>query len=478
MTPVIDESKIRQIVAEAVAHAREKQGLKPVDSEQGPQLGSYPDVDSAVKAARAAFIAFDQLPLVRRDEIIRHMRQAARDYAEPLAYEAWQETGMGRYEDKIQKNILVADKTPGTEIVKPEVFTGDHGLTLVEHAPYGVIGSITPSTNPTSTIICNSIGMIAAGNTVVFNVHPAAKKVSARTVSLLNQAVLHAGGPQDLLTCVAEPTIESAQELMQHPLVNLLVVTGGPAVVRTAMGSGKKAICAGPGNPPVVVDETADIELAAREILGGASFDNNIICVDEKEIFVVDSAAAPLIAAMKALGAVELSSWQISRLMKAILAEDRGPGQESVVNKKFVGKNANVLLKEIGINAPDDTRLIIAPVEDVRHQLVETEQLMPIMPIVRMRSAEEAIELAVEVEHGFRHTAGMYSRNIDNLSRMARAFQGSIFVKNGRHICGLGYEAEGFTSFSIASPTGEGLTSALTFTRVRRCVLKDRFRII
>ncbi len=478
MPLTLESEQIQKIVAQVVAQVREKRGLAPTppDAQQG--LGLYATVDEAVCAARRAFRQLDMLPLARRDEIVRHMRQAAREAAQVLAYEAWSETGMGRYEDKIQKNLLVADKTPGTEIIRPQVFTGDNGLTLIEYAPYGVIGSITPSTNPTSTIINNAIGMVAAGNAVVFNVHPMAKRVSAHTVALLNEAIVRAGGPGDLLTCVVEPTIESAKELMRHPSVDLLVVTGGEAVVHEAMHSGKKAICAGPGNPPVVVDETADIAQAARDIIRGASFDNNIICVDEKEVFVVASVADQLKAEMKALGAVEINSWQLNRLLKAIFLENRGSGDQSVFNKRFVGQNAGTLLKEIGINAGDEVRIIITEVDDPRHPLVWTEQLMPILPIVRVRNAQQGIDLAIESEHGFRHTASMFSRNIDNLSKMARAFQGSLFIKNGPNIAGLGAEGEGFTSFTIASPTGEGLTTALTFTRVRRCVLKDSFRIV
>jgi acyl-CoA reductase-like NAD-dependent aldehyde dehydrogenase len=478
MAAIADAGQIAGIMAQVVAQVKQKQGLGVPADKPEQALGVYPEVDQAVQAAQQAFARFNLLPLALRDVIVRHMRQAAREAAQVLAYEAWSETGLGRYEDKIEKNLLVADKTPGTEDVKPEVVTGDHGLTLFERAPYGVIASITPSTNPTSTVINNSLSMLASGNTVVFNVHPMARQVSAHTISLLNQAILQAGGPADLLTCVAEPTIESAKALMRHPGVRLLVVTGGEAVVHQAMTSGKKAICAGPGNPPVVVDETADIQQAARDIVKGASFDNNVICTDEKEVFVVAGVADQLKAAMKASGAVELSSWQLNRLLGAILLENKGSGQHSVVNKEFVGKNAAVLLKQIGISAGDEVRLIIAEVDDPRHPLVWTEQLMPVLPIVRVNSAEEGIDLAIEAEHGYRHTASMYSRNIDHLSAMARAFQGSIFVKNGPHLAGLGADGEGPTSFSIASPTGEGMTTARSFTRLRRCVLKDRFRIV
>ncbi|GAB4547903.1 MAG: aldehyde dehydrogenase EutE [Anaerolineae bacterium] len=476
MAVQIDQTQIERIVGEVVRGLK-PEGQRAADSGQNT-LGIFPDVDSAVNAATLAYRQLDLLPLTRREDIVRHMRQAARDHAQVLAYEAWQETGMGRYEDKIEKNLLVADKTPGPEILQPVAWSGDRGLTLTERAPYGVIASITPSTNPTATIINNAIGMVAAGNAVVFNVHPMAKMVSAHAVAILNQAIRQAGGPLNLITCTAEPTIESAQELMRHPGIRLVVVTGGGAVVREAMQSGKKAICAGPGNPPVIVDETANIEQAARDIVKGASFDNNVICTDEKEIIVVDAVADQLKAALKARGVVELTSWQLKRLLKVILHEDRGPGEHSIVNKAWVGQNAGRILKEIGINAGDDVRLVLAEVDNPRHQLVWTEQLMPVIPLVRVRNADEAIDLAIEAEHGYRHTAVMHSKNLDNLSRMAREFGGSIFVKNGPNLAGLGFGGEGFTSFSIATPTGEGLTTARDFTRVRRCTLVDSFRIV
>jgi len=478
-----DEQRIQAIVQQVMAELKQQRGeatrqVPPtLAAGQAGADGVFPDLDAAVAAARAAFCQLNALPLARRDAIIAQMRQAAREHAQVLAHEAWQETGMVRYEDKIEKNLLVAEKTPGTEDLRPIVYTGDHGLTLVERAPYGVIGAITPSTNPTSTIICNSIGMVAAGNAVVFNCHPGAKAVSVHTVQILNQAIVRAGGPHNLITTVPEPTVESAQRMMKHPGIDLLVVTGGPGVVQVAMNSGKKAICAGPGNPPTVVDETADIEQAAADIIKGASFDNNLVCILEKEIIAVDAVADQLKAAMQKRGVVELTRYQMDRLLKVILAEDHGPGKHGVINKQFVGQNPSVILREIGMTVGDEVRLAIAEVSH-DHQLVWTEQLMPIIPLVRVNSADEAIDLAKAVEQGMGHTATMHSKHLDHLSRMAREMNTSIFVKNGPSLAGLGFGGEGYTSFSIASPTGEGLTSAKDFSRVRRCVLVDAFRIV
>jgi aldehyde dehydrogenase len=318
---------------------------------------------------------------------------------------------------------------------------------------------------------------VAAGNAVVFNVHPSAKGVCSYQIQLLNRAITTAGGPANLLTACAEPTIESAQELMRHPQVRLLLVTGGPGVVREAMRSGKRAVCAGPGNPPVVVDETADIDKAGREIVYGAGFDNNVICTDEKEVFVVDAVADRLKAAMVANGAVEVPSYRLRQLERVIFAEMGPPRKPGVTNKQWVGKYAGNILAELGMPAGKEVRVALVEVP-LEHPLVWTEQLMPVLPLVRVKSCDEAIDLAVQAEHGFGHTASMWSRNIDQLSRMAREIDCSIFVKNGPTLAGLGFHGEGFTSFSIASPTGEGLTSALTFTRIRRCTLVDHFRIV
>jgi acyl-CoA reductase-like NAD-dependent aldehyde dehydrogenase len=226
----------------------------------------------------------------------------------------------------------------------------------------------------------------------------------------------------------------------------------------------------------VVVDETADLDQAARDIVRGASFDNNIVCVLEKEIIAVESIAEGLKSSLLRHGCVEVKDHQARQLEKVIFSETRGPGKPAVVNKDCIGKCADVILRQIGVSVGKEVRLALVEV-DREHPLFLTEQMMPVMPLVRVRTADEGIDLAVKAEHGFGHTAVMHSKNIDNLSRMAREINCSIFVKNGPSVAGLGYGGEGHTSFSIASPTGEGLTSARSFTRDRRCVLVDHFRI-
>ena len=415
--------------------------------------------------------------LERRRILVDAMREAMLRDGERLAYLARAETGLGRAEDKTVKNYIVTTKTPGPEDLEPEIVTGDSGMMITEYAPYGVIGSITPTTNPTSTIINNSIAMISAGNAVTFNVHPGAKGVSVENIQILNRAITAAGGPPDLITATPNPTLESAKHLMAHPDVPVLLVTGGPGVVREALRMPKKSITAGPGNPPAVVDQTADIDQAGRDIVRGASFDNNVICVDEKTTIVVDTVADRLVRAMVAAGGYRLKEHELKRLERVIFKEPGPANKPAMMSPEWIGKDAAKILAEIGVQVDGDVRLIVAEVPR-EHNLVWTEQMMPVMPVVRVSAVDTAIDLAFRSEHGFRHTASIHSTNVDTITRMARAMNCSIFVANGPNFAGLGEGGEGFSSFSIASPTGEGLTRPRTFSRVRRVSVVGALRIV
>ncbi len=477
---IADEQAVRTLVEEIIRQVREQAAPEAMASATAgsPFAGVFEDIYSAVYAADKAFREFSEISLDVRRRMIAEMRAAVLDNLDRLSRLAVEETGMGRIEDKILKNRLAAERTPGVEDLEPFATTDDEGLVLTERAPYGVIGAIAPSTNPTESIINNGISMVAAGNTVVFNPHPAARRVSALTVALLNDAIQKAGGPQNVLTTVISPTIESAEQMMDHPMVSLLAVTGGPGVVKAAMKRSKKVIAAGPGNPPVVVDETADIPKAARDIVAGASLDNNIICIDEKVVLAVDSIADQLKAEMGKRGAHELNADQVNRITTEVIADPGRRGHEGMANKKYVGKDAAWIAREaIGLTIPEDTRLLLCEV-DRSHPLVWTEQLMPVMPLARFATGDEAIDFAVECEHGFRHTASIHSNDIRRLSRMAKVMNCSLFVKNGSNFNGMAAGGPGFTSYTIASPTGEGFTRARTFTRERRCTLIGSFRIV
>ncbi len=488
MAPVDDaqlRSLIQDIVGQVLSRRTEPQPKankeKPTVVYKGPtgKRGVFTTVDEAVDAAQDSQRHLLSLSLETRKAILDAIRKVGVQYAEDFSRRTVEETHMGRVEDKAAKFKLVAEKTPGIEDITPTAWSGDHGLSIVEMAPYGVIGAITPSTHPIPTMMNNALCIIAAGNSVVFNPHPQSKKVFTYAVDLFNEAIISAGGPSTLIVTVEEPTIQTAQMLFTHPGIQLLLVTGGPGVVKAAMSSSKKAIAAGPGNPPVVVDETADIPRAARDIVAGCAFDNNIVCIGEKEVFVVESVADELKRHLLDNGSYELTQYQLDQLEKKYFVHPEGasPDAPPVLNRNLVGRDASVIAAAIGLEIDPYTRILIA--ETVFDNIfVQEEQLGPILPIVRCKDVDEAIELAIKAEHGYGHTAIMHSRNVANMSKMARLINTTIFVKNGPSFAGLGVGGEGYTSFSIASPTGEGLTAPRHFTRMRRCVLVDYFRII
>jgi aldehyde dehydrogenase len=454
-------------------------GEEALSAAAGAELGDgiFPSIGNAVAAATRSSAEYQRIGLEGRKAIVASVRAAMLEHAERLAEMAVAETGLGRVTDKIVKNRLVTAKTPGPEDLELEAVTGDEGMTVTEFAPFGVVAAITPTTNPTSTIINNTIAVVSAGNALVFNVHPNAKRVSAENIRLINRAIVAAGGPENLVTAVPEPTIESAKELMHHPNVRLLLVTGGPAVVREALKTDKRAVTAGPGNPPVVVDQTADVDKAGRDVVAGASFDNNVICTDEKTTIVVDTVADRLVRAMAQHGAYVLKQHELSRLERVIFTEPGAPNRPAHVDPAWIGKDAGVILRELGIRVDGDVRLVVAEVPR-EHSLVWTEQMMPVMPVVRVTDIEHAIDLAVRSEHGFRHTASIHSTNVETITKMARAMNCSIFVANGPNFAGLGQGGEGFSSFSIASPTGDGLTRPRTFSRERRITVVGALRIV
>jgi acyl-CoA reductase-like NAD-dependent aldehyde dehydrogenase len=472
----ISEKDIQKLVEQVLANMTGQSSETVSNSASEIALGNgvFTTVEEAVSAAKIAEANMRNVSLEGRRKMIQAMRDISIEHAEELAKMAVEETGLGRVEDKISKNLLAANKTPGVEDLVSTTYTGDDGMTLVEYAPFGIVGSITPSTNPAATLINNSISLVAAGNVVVYNPHPSAKKVSLHTLKLLNKAIVQAGGPENVLTAVASPNLETSNQVMSHPAIRVLVVTGGGIVVKAAMKTGKKVIAAGPGNPPVVVDETANLAKAGKDIVSGASFDNNVLCTAEKEVFVVDKVANTLKQEMIKNGAIELKGFELEKLLKVILVEKDG---KFYPNRDFIGKNAEVLLAAIGKKVDSSVRLVIAETT-YDHPLIWTEMLMPILPIVKVPNVDTAIEMAVKAEKGNRHTAIMHSQNITNLTKMAREIQATIFVKNGPSYSGLGFGAEGFTTLTIAGPTGEGLTSARSFSRQRRCVLVDGFRIV
>ncbi len=470
----IDQDKIRSIVAQVIENIQ-KQGLiedtpprpgsTPLKTNFTGKNGVFPDVDSAVTAAEIAQKELIALGMEKRKELIIAIREAGIKNARMLAEMTVKETGMGRVEDKVQKNEAAAGFTPGIEDLKSEVKTGNRGMLLVEYSPYGVINAITPSTNPTSTIIHNSISMLSAGNSVVFSPHPLAKECTLKAMTLINEAIVKNGGPENLLVSVDEPTLRTAELLMKHPKIKVVVATGGAGVVRAALASGKKAIAAGPGNPPVVVDETADIEQCAKDIIKGASFDNNLLCIGEKEIFAVQAVADKLIDEMSHNGCYILKGKE-AQAVTEIIMENEKP------NKNYIGKDASYILEHAGIKAVADVKCAIIETT-VDHPLVNEEFLMPVVPLVRVKDFDQALEYALLAEHGYHHTSIIHSRNIDRITRFIQAMQTTVLVVNGSSLSSMGIDAEGIITLTIATTTGEGYTTPRSFTQQSRITTVD-----
>ncbi len=436
--------------------------------------GVFQDVDSAVAAAAQAQQRLADATMEARAAAVECIRGVMRRDKEELGRIEFEETGIGKLAHKIEK-LEVAASVPGIEMLRTEATSGDHGLTVTEYAPYGVIGVVTPVTHSVPTLGCNAIMIIAAGNSLVCNPHPAGAGCAVEAVRRWNRIIRDRIGIENLICIVEHPTIESATALFQHPDVPLLLATGGPGVTKAALSSGKRAVAAGPGNPPVVVDETADIEKAARSIIAGAAYDNNLLCIGEKEVFVVESVAESLMAAMSRNGGYRLSQAQMDELARRTLARDDASGHW-LPKKDFVGAEPHLIAAQLEVGVGPDTQLLFGPVDE-SNPFLPCEQMMPVLPILVVPNVDTAIEKAVHYEHGFKHTAIMWSRNVENLTRMGKAADTTLYVKNGPSVAGLGVGGQGYGSFSIATPTGEGVTSPLSFTRFRRCTMVDSLRI-
>jgi len=442
------------------------------------KFGVFQDANEACAAAWGSFLLLRQKGVEARRKIEEIVKAMADKNAEPWGKIELEETKIGRLDHKIEK-LKIIKLVPGVDWLNPYGRSGDHGITLEEYTPFGVVGAVTPSTHSIPTLSGNIVNIIAAGNAVVFNAHPSAARCAATALRAYNEAIYRETSIENIACMVEKPTLESFNAICKHEAVRLLLVTGGPGVVKAAMQTGKRAICAGPGNPPVLVDDTCCATRAARAIIQGAAYDNNLLCIGEKEVFVLDNVADKLMQRMSENGAVKLDSNQLERLTMAAFTFKEGQGggcAHASVNKDFIGKDALVLANAAGVDIKLGTQLLFAET-DANHPFVEEEQMMPFLPIVRVKSVEEGIERSLEAEHEYRHTSIIHSHDVEHMTAMARALDTTLFIKNGPCMSGLGLGGEGYLSYSIATPTGEGVTNPRTFTRVRRCVMVDNLRI-
>ena len=475
------EEIVRSVVEQVLAQMKGSGNGAPVGAVgrgfRG-RFGIFHDVNEAVTAAGEAFEQLSERTIEDRKRIIDHVRRISIEQCVELGTMEMNETKIGRLVHKIEKLKTLGEKTPGVEFMRSEVFSGDHGLAVIEHAPFGVIGAITPVTHSLPTITGNAVSMIAGGNTLVVNPHPSGKRVAVEGVRRFNEAIYRDLGIDNLICVLAEPTLDTANAIFGHRGISVICVTGGPAVARAALNSGKRAIVAGPGNPPVVVDETADLDHAARSIIQGASYDNNLLCIAEKEIFVVSQVFDAFMKAMDRAGAGRLCAKEVDALTRvAITQVGEGSHKHDAPAKEYLGQDAAFLARGIGKNVSPQTELLFGETDE-SNPFVPVEQMMPFVPVVKVRDVDEAIAKAKYYEHGFRHTAIIHSTNVRNMTKMGRAMDTTLFVKNGPCMASLGLGGEGYISFSIATPTGEGVTTPLTFTRERRCSMIDALRIV
>ncbi|MBI3867819.1 MAG: aldehyde dehydrogenase EutE [Verrucomicrobia bacterium] len=496
----INESLIRDVVAEVMGRLGTAAATKPsaapaatapagscgcngksatgvVGGFRG-KYGVFQDANEAGLAAQEAFLQLRQKGMEARRKIVDIVKRMAEANSVEWGRLELEESKIGRLDHKIEK-LQIIKLVPGVEWIRPDALSGDHGITHEEYTPFGVVGAVTPSTHSIPTLSGNIVNIVAAGNAVVFNAHPSAARCAATAVRAYNEAIYRETGIENIATIIEQPSFDSFKALCASEHVRLLLVTGGPGVVKAAMQTGKRAICAGPGNPPVLVDGTGCMKRAAEAVIKGASYDNNLLCIGEKEVFVVGDAFNGFMDALQKAGAIRLNAGQLEALTRAAFTFKEGHGggcAEPVVNKDLIGKDVSVLAKHAGVSVPAQTQLLFAET-DADHAFVKEEQMMPFIPVVRVRDVAEGIERSVRAEHNYKHTAIIHSHDVENMTAMARAMDTTLFVKNGPCMAGLGLGGEGYLSYSIATPTGEGVTNPRTFTRVRRCVMVDNLRI-
>lgn len=490
----LDPETLRSVVESVVARLAASQGLTPsapvsappaaksscgCGSSTGGERGVFNCVEKAAEAANDAHLKLKKLGVAGRSKVIEIVKSLAVGNAEPWGRFEMDETKIGRVDHKIAK-LQITKNVPGTEWLQPYAMSGDGGITLEEYAPFGVIGAILPVTHSVPTLTGNVINMVAAGNSIVFNPHPGGARSAAMAVRAYNEAIFRELGVDNIITTIESPSLESFDAICRNPLISLLAITGGPAVVGAAMKSGKRAICAGPGNPVVVVDETADLAKAARNIIEGGAFDNNLLCIGEKAVFVVGSVFNRFCEELQKAGAARINSQQLEKLTASAFTIKPGEGggcSHAAVNRALVGADPSKLAEHAGATIPNGTQLLFAET-DADHPFVQEEQMMPMMPIVSCPDFVTAVREAKRAEHNYRHSAIIHTKDVDHMTYMAKEMDTTIFVKNGASVAGLGLGGEGYLSYSIATTTGEGITTPKTFTRIRRCVLVENLRII
>lgn len=383
-------------------------------------LVSIQEVRTLVKKAKVAQEKLSKMSQEQIDKIVKSIADAAFNNATKLAKMANEETGFGKWEDKVIKNTFASMGV--YETLKDTKTIGIIGEDKKENTidiatPVGVVAGLIPSTNPTSTVIYKTIISIKAGNTIVFSPHPNAKKCILETVKIINEAAIDAGAPEDSILCITNPSIVGTSELMKHKDTNLILATGGEAMVRAAYSSGTPAIGVGPGNGPAFIDKSANVKLAVKRIIDSKTFDNGVICASEQSIVVEKSMEETVLKELKNQGAYLLNEEESERLAKFILRAN------GTMNPQIVGKSVEVITNLADLaNVPKNTKVLVARETKVGHNVAYSrEKLTPILAFYVEDNVDAIMNRCREIllNEGAGHTFSMHANDEELVKRFA-----------------------------------------------------------
>ena len=366
--------------------------------------------------AALSFASYD-IDSVRR--IAKAAAEAGESLAADLATSAVEETGYGVPEHKRLKNVACSIgiwNTYGEDDYVSPVVRADAGIVEIPR-PAGVVLALTPSTNPVATVFFKIMMALLTRNAIIISPHPYSKRVCAEAARAMADAAVAAGAPDGCIQVVDEPSIPLINALMTDERVDVIVATGGSAMVRAAYRSGNPAIGVGPGNVPVLVDATADLSAAARRIVGSKSFDNSILCTNESVLIVEEAAADPLIAALRREGGHVLSREDVDRVRELLFPA-------GVFDTAWVGKSAREIAEAAGVTVPGSTRVLVAPFDlVVPEEMLAHEKLCPVLGMVTVPSAARGVDAARAVLRiaGAGHSAAIHSEDPATVMAFAAA---------------------------------------------------------
>ncbi len=386
---------------------------------QDQDLLSIQEVRAKVEKAYAAWQTYRNFSQEQVDAIVESMASAARVEARALAELAVEETGMGKAEDKLAKNLLNADLLPrrmrGMKTVGIIRELKEEQIVEIG-TPVGVIAAILPTTNPTSTAIYKTLIALKAGNAIVHSPHPRAKRCTCATVAVLTKAAIAAGAPPDLIQCISDPTLESINELMKHKRTSVILSTGGHGIVKAAYSSGKPAFGVGPGNVPVLLDNGYHIGTAIAKIVAGKSFDYGTVCSSEQTVVAEHALRESIITSLKNNRAFMCDTAQTKALEKVLFKTGFS------VNPDCVGQSPQKIAEMCGFTVPADASILVTELAGVgRDYKMSAEKLSPVLSLYFVNNFEAAIDAceAVLKFGGLGHSCGIYSNDDDRIRRYA-----------------------------------------------------------